>query len=95
MDSHDVCRNRCKNHEAGLHKIKANTLVIGVTSDILFPIEEQQRIADSIPKANFATIDSLYGHDGFLIETEQLTKLIRTFYKNTPGIKNLFSLIKA
>jgi len=95
MDSHDVCRNRCKNHEAGLHKIKANTLVIGVTSDILFPIAEQKRIAESIQHAHFGTIDSLYGHDGFLIEFGQLSELIQEFYSKTPANKKLFSLIKA
>jgi homoserine O-acetyltransferase len=61
--------------------IKARTLVIGIKSDVLFPIEEQQYLFNHIPKSALAEIDSFYGHDGFLIETGALTNIITSFFK--------------
>ena len=78
MDSHNVGRNR-GNAQIALHEIKAKTLVIGITTDILFPITEQQFIADNIPDAHFKAIHSNYGHDGFLLEFEQIEKIINDF----------------
>lgn len=81
MDSHHVGRGRGGVEEA-LKLVKANTLVIGITSDILFPPSEQKRLADLIESAHFEEIDSFYGHDGFLIETKAITELILEFYNN-------------
>jgi homoserine O-acetyltransferase/O-succinyltransferase len=75
FDSHDVGRNRGGVKEA-LSKVKAETLVIGISSDILFPPVEQARIAEGIKNAKFIEIDSNYGHDGFLIEFEAMSKAI-------------------
>lgn len=83
MDSHHVARERAYSVETVLNDIKARTLVIGLTSDLLFPPAEQKRLAKGIKGAVFQEIDSLYGHDGFLIETAKLTGLIRTFYKGS------------
>jgi len=80
MDSHNVGRNR-NGVEKALSLIKARTLVIGIKSDVLFPIEEQQYLFRHIPKASFAEFESFYGHDGFLIETEALTNIITSFFK--------------
>ena len=80
MDSHNVGRNR-HSVEKALSLIKARTLVIGIKSDVLFPIEEQQYLFRHIPKAALAEVDSFYGHDGFLIETEILTNIITSFFK--------------
>ncbi|MFI5162135.1 MAG: homoserine O-acetyltransferase [Sphingobacteriales bacterium] len=80
MDSHNVGRGR-HGVEKALSLIKAKTLVIGIKSDLLFPIEEQQYLFRHIPKAAFAELDSFYGHDGFLIETELLTNVITSFFK--------------
>lgn len=80
MDSHNVGRNR-KSIEAALHIIQSKTLCIGIKSDILFPVTEQQFLAEHIPGASYEEIESLYGHDGFLIETLKIEKLIRDFYK--------------
>ncbi len=78
MDSHNVGRNRGGIvHALGL--VKAKTLVLGIKSDLLFPISEQQFLARHIPDAVFQEIDSLYGHDGFLIEYKQLTQVIRAW----------------
>jgi len=78
MDSHNVGRQATSIDEA-LSKIQSRTLVIGVNSDILFPISEQQQIAEGIPGAKLEIITSLYGHDAFLIEYEQLNHLLNTF----------------
>ncbi|WP_282015463.1 homoserine O-acetyltransferase MetX [Marinifilum flexuosum] len=78
MDSHDVGRNRGGLGNA-LNEIKSRTLVIGVDSDQIFPINEQKFIADNIPQAQYLEIHSLYGHDGFLLEQEQLTKVLQSF----------------
>lgn len=80
MDSHNVGRNR-NGIEKALSLIKARTLVIGIKSDLLFPIEEQQYLFRHISKSAFSEFDSYYGHDGFLIETEALTNIITSFFK--------------
>jgi len=75
MDNHDLSQGREK-IENVLAGIKANTLVVGLSSDILFPVEESKFIAEHIQGAAYVEIDSLYGHDGFLIETPALTEVI-------------------
>ena len=76
MDSHNIARGR-KSIEAALQSIKAETLVIGIESDILFPIAEQKLLASTIPNARFEKIDSLFGHDGFLVEIDQFKKILK------------------
>ena len=78
MDSHHVGRGR-DGAEKALASIEANTLVVGIDSDVLFPISEQQYLADHIPGAQLAVISSLFGHDGFLLEYEQLSNHIFSF----------------
>jgi homoserine O-acetyltransferase len=80
MDSHNVGRGR-QSIEAALSRIKANTLVIGIENDVLFPVSEQAYLASHIPGAHFEEVNSAYGHDGFLIETPALTSLISKFLK--------------
>lgn len=79
MDSHNVARSRSLDVEQVLCQIDIPTLVIGVTSDLLFPLSEQQFLAEKIKNATFNQIDSFYGHDGFLIETKQLSEYIKKF----------------
>lgn len=80
MDSHHVGRGR-GGAEVALKAIKSNTLVIGIKTDILFPVCEQIFLAENIVGAEYQEIDSLYGHDGFLIETEKLHISFRIFIK--------------
>ena len=79
MDSHNVARGRGSLQRA-LAKVKANTQVIAISSDLLFPISESQTLAEGIPNAQLDVIHSLYGHDGFLIETKQLQTIFENFY---------------
>lgn len=78
MDSHNVSRGRGTCEEA-LSQVKAETLVIGISSDQLFPVLEQQFLAKNIPDAQYMEIDSRFGHDGFLIEGKQLSVIINWF----------------
>ena len=80
MDSHDVGRAR-GGVSAALAGIQAKTLVVGISSDHLFPVADSKRLAEAIPNARLEVIDSEYGHDGFLLETEQLSALIKTLYQ--------------
>ncbi len=72
LDSHNLARGR-GSLESVLNSIRTNTLVMGITSDLLCPVQELQFLSRNIPRARFAAIDSLYGHDGFLVETEAIT----------------------
>lgn len=78
MDAHDLARGR-QSVSAALGSIRARTLTIGISSDLLFPPTEQELLARHIPGASFACIDSFYGHDGFLLEYEKLGQLVREF----------------
>jgi len=84
MDSHDVGRNRGGVANA-LQKIKARTLVIGITSDVLYPIREQEFLQQNITGAQLLTIASDYGHDGFLLEYEKIESALREFIRERPA----------
>jgi homoserine O-acetyltransferase len=81
MDSHHVGRNR-PSIESALKSIKAKTLVIGIDSDLLFPVSEQEYLAELITDSHLALIDSDFGHDGFLVEHKQLSDLLSDFLHN-------------
>ncbi|MFF8958212.1 homoserine O-acetyltransferase [Streptomyces sp. NPDC014894] len=77
MNSHDVGRGR-GGTAAALRRVRARTLVAGVDSDRLYPLEQQRRLAAQIPGADrLRVVESAHGHDGFLIEAEQVDALVR------------------
>ncbi len=78
FDTHDVGRGRGGMDKA-LSAIKARTLVIGLTTDIVFPPEDMRTLASRIPGARYEEIQSPFGHDGFLVEHDQLNALMRPF----------------
>jgi homoserine O-acetyltransferase/O-succinyltransferase len=82
MDAHNIGRDR-ESAEKALEKIKAKALVIAISSDLLFPPSEQEFLAAHIPYAEYRAIHSPYGHDGFLLEYEQIEEAIKTFLYNT------------
>ncbi len=79
MDNHNISRGRGSAVDV-LKQIRAKTLVVGIESDILFPLSEQQYLVDKISGAELAVLQSDYGHDGFLVEFEQLNKVLTNFY---------------
>ncbi|MET8784031.1 homoserine O-acetyltransferase [Streptomyces sp. NPDC004589] len=77
MNSHDLGRGRGGTRTA-LGRVTAKTLVAVVDSDRLYPLSQQAELANGIPTADHVrTIESPYGHDGFLIEVEQVAALVR------------------
>jgi homoserine O-acetyltransferase/O-succinyltransferase len=81
MDRHDIGLNRDK-VENVLRGIKPKTLAIGISSDILYPTVEQKFLVKHIPNAKYAEINSHHGHDAFLIEFDQLNKIIGEFLRS-------------
>ncbi|MYZ06244.1 homoserine O-acetyltransferase [Streptomyces sp. SID2999] len=76
MNAHDVGRGRGGVRSA-LAGVRAPALVAGVDSDRLYPLSQQRELAALIPSADgVRVVESPYGHDGFLIETEQVGRLV-------------------
>lgn len=75
MNSHDVGRGR-GGVEAALSRVTAQTIVSGISSDRLYPLHQQRELADYIRGSGpVEVVDSPHGHDGFLIEFDQVGKL--------------------
>lgn len=81
FDTHDAGRGR-GGLEKALATIEAKTLVIGLTTDILFTPADMRLLASRIPNAEYAEIASPFGHDGFLVEHAQLNSLILPFMQS-------------
>ena len=67
--------------QAGLARIVAPVTVIGAKSDMLFPIWQQQEIASLLNsnrrvQATFYELDSMYGHDSFLIDISEIERIL-------------------
>lgn len=75
MDSHNVGRGR-ESIAKALSMIQAKTTVVGITTDLLFPIEEQLFLANHIDGAQYIEIHSELGHDGFLTESSKVGAII-------------------
>jgi homoserine O-acetyltransferase len=76
MDTHNLARGRAERPQQVLEGFKQKTLVIGISNDLLCPLEELQLIANHIPGAAFHVIESLYGHDGFLTEHVLISSIL-------------------
>jgi homoserine O-acetyltransferase/O-succinyltransferase len=81
MDTHNLARGRDKTLEQMLASIAQRTLIIGIETDILCPIHEQQYLADHMPDAELVAIHSEYGHDGFLTEKKHIEDLLSRWLK--------------
>ncbi|WP_317172195.1 alpha/beta fold hydrolase [Hymenobacter sp. BRD67] len=79
MDTHHLGRQR-GGVAAALARVRARTLVLGITSDVLFPLSEQRELAAGIAGATYGELDSSYGHDGFLLEVNQIAQHLEHFY---------------
>lgn len=78
MDSHDVERARGSYLDV-LRSIQIPTLIISISSDVLYPVSEQLELAEHIPNAQHHMIYSAEGHDGFLLEHRKVGTLLRGF----------------
>jgi len=94
MDTHDVARGRTvessfpleadeRSAAVGeiLSKLPPRALVIGIATDGLFTTSEQRELSEHIPDAELVIIPSPDGHDGFLLEFEQINKHISGFLR--------------
>jgi homoserine O-acetyltransferase/O-succinyltransferase len=74
MDSHNIARGRFATLEEALKQINQPILVMGIDSDILCPNAEQKFLAEHLPHSTLHIISSDYGHDGFLVEAETISR---------------------
>ena len=82
MDSHHLARGRGGELKASLASIQTPTFIIGINSDILCPLAEQKLMEAHMPNATLVAIDSMYGHDGFIIETAQITTHLKAWLQS-------------
>lgn len=76
MSLFDVGANR-GGVAAALSSVDAPLTVVGIDSDRLFPLRQQQEIVDLTPGADaLHVVHSLHGHDGFLVEDEQVSNFV-------------------
>ncbi|HLS15438.1 MAG TPA: homoserine O-acetyltransferase [Beutenbergiaceae bacterium] len=78
MLTHDLGRDR-GGVASALADIQARTLSIAVSSDRLFLPSQSARIAESVPNAELRTIRTPHGHDGFLVESDQVGAILSEF----------------
>ncbi len=77
LSSHDVGRGR-GGVASALRSCRVPVVVAGITSDRLYPLRLQSELADLLPGCTgLEVVESIYGHDGFLVETEAVGQLIR------------------
>lgn len=80
MDTHDISYNRSHFDEV-LKRVEIPVQVIGIDSDLLYPTREQKELAALLPNGRYHEIQSVYGHDAFLIEFDQLKNIVKPFTK--------------
>ncbi|KAF9305256.1 homoserine O- acetyltransferase [Mortierella antarctica] len=90
MDVHDVSAGRGDLVDV-LANIVQPSLVIGVESDGLFTISEQYELAELLHDSEMVVIQSPDGHDGFLLEFEQINNAIISFMQKHQHIRDILS----
>jgi homoserine O-acetyltransferase/O-succinyltransferase len=81
LSTHDVGRGR-GGVDAALRGCPVPVVVGGITSDRLYPLRLQEELADLMPGCTgLQVVESIYGHDGFLVESEAVGELIRQTLK--------------
>ncbi|MFK7845273.1 MAG: homoserine O-acetyltransferase [Rhodothermales bacterium] len=82
MDSHDVSRGRGAYPEV-LSRLHQPTLVVGIESDVLYSLPEQEELVEFIPNARLELLPSIHGHDAFLIELTALNDIVLDWMKDS------------
>ena len=85
MDSHDIGRDRGSVEEA-LDAIAQPALVVGVSSDGLYPASDVEAMADQLPRAEYHEVVAPQGHDAFLIYGDELNDHLVDFI-NRHGLR--------
>ena len=76
MNQHDVGRGRGGVAQA-LAGVRADVTVAGISTDRLYPLPLEEELARSLPAGRPVTgVESGYGHDGFLLEVEQVGRVV-------------------
>lgn len=88
MDRHDIAHHG-QNYKSILKSIKQPSLIVGITSDLLYPIQEQQELANFIPHTQLRWLDSIHGHDSFLIDMDVLNDFVIGFGNSLQGLVSL------
>jgi len=78
MDDYDLSDGR-GSVDTVLRTMDVPALVMGIDSDVLYPEAEAKALAERLPKARYARIQSPHGHDAFLIEFPQVAAQLRRF----------------
>jgi homoserine O-acetyltransferase len=82
MDLHDVGRGR-GGVASAIARVASPSLVVSITSDVLYPTYQQTELRDALVarglRSDFHLVDSPQGHDGFLLEAEQIGPLVADF----------------
>lgn len=76
LDSMNIGRGRGGVKKA-TETIKSHCTVISITTDQVFPPEQLRETAETLSHAAYYEINSIYGHDGFLIENDQLAAILQ------------------
>jgi homoserine O-acetyltransferase/O-succinyltransferase len=76
MDTHNLARGRNASSAEILGTLEQRTLVFGIHSDILCPVAEQVFLSNHIPDSHLIMIDSGYGHDGFMVEADLISRYL-------------------
>ncbi|MBP2653256.1 MAG: metXA [Firmicutes bacterium] len=89
LDFHDLGYGYAS-YKAALARIEAKVLVVGVSSDILYPAHQQRELAEAMKsvgvRAEYAEVNSPHGHDGFLIDFDLLRPILSDFINSvTPS----------
>jgi homoserine O-acetyltransferase len=79
MDGHDLARGRGELSDA-LSEVTTPVLAVGISSDVLYPVSEVERLGRALPNAKYDTLHARQGHDAFLIETDALGRMITSFW---------------
>jgi len=90
LDTHDIARLRYSSIHEALGSLRQHALVLGIESDGLFTFAEQEELAEGLSNGRLAKISSPDGHDGFLLEFDQVNRLIMGFMREVlPEIMNV------
>lgn len=82
LDLYDVSRGH-GSYERALARITGRVLVVGIGSDVLYPVRQQEELAEKLTRqgvaVDYATVESTHGHDGFLTDSGVLRPVLSRF----------------